>query len=135
MNTIFNFPKRVTVRVSPPIEGLAVSLLFGMRKKNKFGYIIFTNILGIGEVAREELLHIFDEERSFFIMDYVDPRTNFSGEITAKVLSRSDLDGALKALGLFRDRISFPPGYEKNLGSAIARRLNPDDYKVEVMTE
>jgi hypothetical protein len=131
----FNFPRHVTVRVKPAVKGVAISLLFEMLKKNKFGYPVFVNAEGVAELSGEELLKAFDETKSTFINDYVDPRRNFTGRITAKALSVLELDRALKAFEMFRGKVSYPVGYEENLRAALASGQDPDDYKVEITVQ
>jgi hypothetical protein len=129
----FAFPKRVCVRVLPkPVNGLAVGVYFEMQKKNSFGYVVFLDGNGFTEISGDELLKTFDATRFLFLMDYVDPRNNFTGKITAKVLSNSDLRRAITAFETFRGRVGFPADYEKNLAKAVERGQDPSNYDVEV---
>lgn len=128
-----NFPSKVTVQVTPvPPLGLAVRILFGMSKKNDFSYTIFVGNDGLAEISAEELLTKFDATSSFSLMDYADPRANFSGKITAEVLSNSDLQRAIEAFEMFRGYFKFPADYEQNLRAAVCRGQNPEDYCVVV---
>ncbi len=128
-----NLPKQVTIRVVPsPISGIAIGVYFEMGKKNNFGYTVFVDAGGIARIHIEEFLRTFDETRFLFLMDYVDPRSNFTGRVTAKVLSMSDLQRALRAFQAFDGKVPFPADYRKNLKAAIGRGQNPDDYRVEV---
>jgi hypothetical protein len=129
-----DLPALVTIKVSPaPQFELAVRILFGMSKKNDFYYVIFVDANGNAKVSAEELLRQFDETRSMFLMDYVDPRSSFDGRITAEVLSDLDLQRAIAAFELFRGTVAFPKDYERNLGNAASRGQKPDDYSVQVV--
>lgn len=131
-----DFPNSIIVRVIPkPTKGLAVAVYFEMRKKNKFTYITFLNDDGISDIRGDELLRMFDVSRHVFLMDYVDPRTNFTGKITTKVLSDLDLIHAAEGLEAFQGKVAFPPDYEKNLREAVRRGQDPIGYAVEVVTK
>jgi hypothetical protein len=133
MHSTSIFPSRVSVSANDArAEGLAINLRFEMHSKNSFDYTVFLNHEGRATVSAEELLRTFDEDRSMFIMDYDDPRLGFTGRITAKVLSTSELHSAVDALETFRGKCSFPVGYEGNLRAALARGQNPDEYQIEV---
>jgi len=130
-----SFPANITVRVTPsPPPGLAVRIVFRMLKKINFNYTVFVGSNGVANLSAEELLTAFDETRSVFLMDYVDPRSHFSGEITAEVLNGSDLSRAIDAFELFRGQVSFPPDYEKNLGNAASKGQSPENYRVSVVS-
>jgi hypothetical protein len=103
-----------------------------MKRKNSFHYTVFVNASGTVEVSGSELLNTFEEDRAVFLMDYADPRTGFTGRISAKVLGAVELERAVQALEMFRGKVSFPSGYEVNLRAAAARGQSPDDYAVEV---
>jgi hypothetical protein len=129
-------PNRVLVKVDHPrAAGLAIHLFFGMLKKNKYSYMVFLAPNGTAEVPGAELIRHFREEWSFALMDYVDPVTNFTGAIAAKVLSNEDLQGAIKVFESFRKFVRYPDGYEKNLRAAAARGQNPREFKVELTVE
>jgi hypothetical protein len=122
MNTPVSFPRRTIVRATPlPPEGLAVRLSFAMLKKNSFDFVVFLGADGIAEISEDELLAWFDQERNMFIMDYVDPRTNFTGQVTAKVLSTTELQGALRAFEKYSRYSKYPDNYKKFLNLAIER--------------
>jgi hypothetical protein len=131
-----NFPESITVQVAPnPASGLAVLICFEMFKKNNFNYTIFVGKDGVATIRAEELLKWFDETRFLFLMDYVNPRGNFTGRITAKVLSNSDLLRAIEAFERFYDKVQFPADYETNLRAAVRRGQNPEEYHVDVIAE
>jgi hypothetical protein len=127
-----NVPDSVTVKVEPPVEGLAVFLVFGMARKNDFTYLVFLGPDGIAAVSGATLLESFDQKRNTFLMDYVDPRRAFTGRITARVLTSSELDRALTAFNMFRKYLVYPGGYETKLRAAISRGQDPKGYAVEV---
>ncbi|MBE3123184.1 MAG: hypothetical protein IMZ65_00080 [Planctomycetes bacterium] len=106
-----------------------------MSRKNSFHYMVFLDATGAAEVSGEDLLSIFDEDRTAFLMDYTNPRTDFAGRITAKVLGTAEIDSAVRAFEMFRGNLSFPFGYEGNLRAAAARGQSPNDYEVEVKGE
>jgi hypothetical protein len=136
MQSTCAFPNAVAVRVRPADqEGLAVSICFKSNKKNDFHFTLFVDSNGFAKVTGEELLRTFDEDRAMFIMDYQDPRLVFTGNITTKVLSNSELARSLSALDIYRGMCSFPTGYEKKLRSAATRGQCPDLYNIDVEVE
>lgn len=138
MPSTMNIPARVTVttRAKGPssAEGLCVCLRFEMHSKNNYNYIVFLDSRGTASASREEILSVFDEERQTFIMDYDDPRVAFTGKITAKALSSTEIKSAMDAFQMFRSKLSFPEKYEERLKKALRRGQNPDDCQVEVIT-
>ncbi len=70
-----------------------------------------------------------------FIIDYCDPRQDFSGEINASVLDGSGLGRAIEAFESFRDYTTYPVGYLGKLRAALARGQNPKEYRVVVITK
>jgi len=114
-------------------EGLAVDLRFQMRSKNDFHFMVFLAANGVAEVSGEELLKTFDEERTAFLMDYVDPRTNFAGRITPRVLEPKDLENALKAFKMYRRHLIYPDNYEYKLTRAAGRAQNVGECPVELV--
>ena len=136
MDESHKFPEHVTVRVTPlPKPGLAISIYFDMKFKKKFGYTVFTDKCGLAKVDKLELLTDFDNTRFFFLMDYVDPRENFTGRVTAKVLDSSGLKRASDALKTYRDYLRFPVNYEKNLLAATNTIQEYNDFEVTVILE
>lgn len=131
------FPTQVIVHVNQrhPIEGLAVSLRFGMERKNSFSYMVFLDSKGSATVSQEELLGFFDEQRNAFIMDYGDPRLGFTGEISAKVLSTAELHAAADALRMFKGKLRYPAGYEDDLRTALMRGQEPGELLVEIIAD
>jgi hypothetical protein len=116
-------------------EGLAVCLFFEMSKKNNFDYLLFAGPGSVAEVGGDTLLSWFDETRELFLMDYVDPRACFTGRITAKVLGRDELKGALKAFQLFNGLSAYPDNYEANLKAALRRGQSPEEYTVRIQAD
>ncbi len=136
MTLPFDFSTSITVHVVPnPASGLAVLICFEMSKKNNFNYTIFVGKDGVATIRTDELLKWFDETRFLFLMDYVNPRSNFTGRITARVLSNSDLLRASEALERFHGKVQFPTDYEKHLRAAVSRGQNPEEYHVDVIAE
>jgi hypothetical protein len=129
------FPASVFVRATPPVEGLAVSLSFEMRRKNSFTYTVFLDSRGAAEISDRDLLTTFDEDVRTFLMDYVDPRSHFTGRITATVMSDRELQQAVEAFEMFRGHLSFPARYESRLRAALARGQKPDDFQLKVETK
>ena len=128
-------PQRVIVRANDPCaEGLAVNLRFEMSMKNDHLYTVFLGPGGLAEISGQELLRAFDEECAFFIMDFDNPRSSFTGQISAQVLSKEELLSALKAYDMFCAHYPFPKGYEKNL-KAAARKRGSEEYHVELEVE
>jgi hypothetical protein len=136
IESTLHFPKSITVRVvPPPTRALAVGIYFEMSKKNNFAYTAFLDEGGVANIPGEQLLKTFDATRFLFLMDYVDPRNNFTGKVTAKVLSNLELRRAMEAFEIFRGKVAFPTDYEENLKAAANWGQNPDDYHVNVVAE
>jgi hypothetical protein len=136
MNTTVSIPGRTIVHATPlPPEGLAVRLSFAMLKKYSFDFVVFLGADGSAEISEDELLAWFDQERSMFIMDYVDARTNFIGQVTAKVLNTSELQGALRAFEKYSRYSRYPDHYRELLNRAIGRGQDPAKYHVVVQLE
>jgi hypothetical protein len=125
------FPKNVAVRVQPAESGVAVWLTFESSHRNNFSYTLFVDAAGRAQVSGEDLLRWFDQERFTFLMDYYDPRTVFTGRVTAEVLSNSELESAMGAFTMFNRHISYPDGYEDKLKAAFARGQDPSRYQIE----
>jgi hypothetical protein len=133
MSNVIQFPTRVQVRVNHPSpEGMAVDLRFEMRRKNAFDYIVFLDAQGVAEVSGEELLRAFDEERFAFLMDYADPRSDFTGHIVARALPPQEVESALKAFRMYRGHLAYPEGYEKKLLDALDRSRGASECAVEL---
>jgi hypothetical protein len=125
-------PRQVSVHVNPPSEGTAIGLRFKMSRKNDFGYVAFVDANGQATISADELLQQFYVDWELAIMDYIDPRTGFTGEISVRVLSTVELTGANKAYELFHKYVQYPVDYKRNLDSALKRRQNPADFSVTV---
>ena len=122
MQSTCKFPSRVTVRAQHQFaEGLAVRLCFEMKEKNNYYYTVFLGPDGCAEITGDQLLLTFNEDRVMFMSDYIDLLSGFTGRITAKALSISELRDAIKASESFSHVCSFPIGYSKNLTAALAR--------------
>jgi len=67
-------------------------------------------------------------------MDYDDPRAGFTGRVSARVLSTSELEAAAKTFSTYRKYMAYPGGYESRLVSALSRGQNPASYAVKVLT-
>jgi len=130
----YEFPKYVTVRVIPPSEGLAVLITLEMSRKNRFDYIAFVAEDGVAKVSESDLLKWFNAERSLFAMDYVDPRSAYTGRVFARVLTNSELESAIKSFELYRKYTWYPEGHEGKLRAALSRGQDPKNYSVEVDT-
>jgi len=135
MNIKHKFPESVRVRVDQQrAEGLAVRLCFEMKNKNNFTYTVFLDPYGTAMISSDELLKNFNEDRKMFLSDYTDPMTNFTGKITANVMNEADLNNAMKAFCVFKNKCSFPAGYMEHLKVALSRSkdANAPQYQVDV---
>ena len=127
------FPKAVTVRLSGShAQGRAVTLRFGMRVKNDYTYTVFIGANGLKIISDGELLESFDASRSTFVMDYADPRTEFAGRITARVLKTADLLRAREALMMYHKHLPYPQDYEQQLSTALTLPNDPNERVVEL---
>jgi hypothetical protein len=131
MQSTIKFPQSIKVNLLPnDTEGLAVNLCFEASKKNNFNYILFVDSNGRAEASGNELLRTFDEDRQMFLMDYEDPRLVFTGNISAKVLSKGEIDQAVSALSIYRTVCKYPANYEANLTRAKNVRRDEQSYRV-----
>ena len=100
------------------MAGLAVSLKFGMGRKNDYYYIVFLDGDGKAQVGKDELLRSFDQSRKIFGMDYCDAREFLTGQIEAHVLSKEEIEGAISGYNKFKRYAIYPPKYLDNLKTA-----------------
>ena len=127
------FPQYVVVRAdSPQAIGLAVSLSFHMNKKNDFNYIVFLDANGQARVSQDELLEVFDKEGNVFLMDYANPRTAFTGKVSALILNASDIQQAFEAYQRYKSFLVYPDHYEDRLKAAIKQCEHISSYHLEV---
>jgi len=114
-------PERVVVAARGGLcGGLAVMLRFFMQVKNHFGYLVFLDGSGHAEVKKTEYLAEFDRERNFFIMDYANPRAAFAGRIEGRIMTKPELESALRAYKLFERTWAYPPHYREKLEKALS---------------
>jgi hypothetical protein len=115
--------------------GLAVGILFRMRFKNDFSFVVFLDENGNAELTRDRYLKAFDEDRHLFLMDYADPRTGSTGVIETKVLTKEDIIAALEAHDVYRSSSKYEEGYRSNLEAALAqlqiRKSLPDMITID----
>jgi hypothetical protein len=120
MNSVL--PDIVVVRANGATnyDGIAVKLTFFMNVKNNFAYLAFLNPEGVAEIKKSEYLAEFDKDCNFFIMDYTNPRSVFSGKIEAKILTESELKSAIKTYESFCNHFPYSDGYRERLEKALA---------------
>jgi hypothetical protein len=128
-----DLPESILVRVTPaPPEGLAVFLQFGMQRKNSFGFPVFVGPWGEARVSKAQLLDFFDHERRAFLMDYVDPRTNFTGAIEAHVWRPEDVRHAQRVFEMYRRHLEYPQDYAERLRRALEVATDTREYQAVV---
>src|SRR2546430_1793145 len=131
-------PQKLTIRAHGPgrFAGLAVNLCFRMSRKNDFNFFVFLDESGSAKLRQSEYLRHFDQQRDFFLMDYVDPRGAFTGDIAATVLNVDDLKSAIRALDRFRGNFAYPEGHGERLEKALAvlesGLILPDDIALTI---
>ena len=131
MNSII--PEKVIVTASGDFKcGLAVRLKFSMSKKNDYFFTAFLDERGKAEISKTELLRSFDADRNLFLMDYIDPRAAFTGQITAHVLNKAEITKSINARGMFK-KYPYPENYFENLKTALA--ITQDEGKTVVIVE
>jgi hypothetical protein len=111
---------------------MAVDICFHMHRKNHFHYVVFLDADGAAEVSGQQLLRFFDDERALFIMDYGDPRAEFTGLVTARALGVQDLAKAIEALKMYQGYVAYPANYPAQLKRATNRNQNAPGCHVEV---
>lgn len=132
MSAVQEIPRCVSIRVTPPSPaGIAVNLRFHMNRKNDFYYIVFTDANGAAEARSERLLAAFDETRTYFLMDYVDPRGAFTGEITAEIMNVEKLKRAIAAYDMFKN-YNYAEGYIDKLKHALSLGEQVNSHQLAV---
>ncbi|SRR6266478_7259488 len=117
-------PKKINVMAKGNYKsGLAVILRFQMKKKNDFYYTVFLDERGEARVEENELLRSFDQDRNLFLMDYVDPRTMFNGQIEARILTRKEIETTIREHETYKLHVSYPPDYLAKLKAALRVNL------------
>ncbi len=119
-------PDKIKIKASGEFRtGLAIQLKFKMRKKNDYYYSVFLDETGCAEIKMDELLSSFDQDRHLFLMDYKDPRTEFTGVIEPHVLTKEEIAAQLrgheqdKKIPKYINQLVFPPRYWENLEKAL----------------
>ena len=87
-------------------------LRFEMKQKNNYSVVAFLDDEGKAELTGQDLLHLFNQDKDSFPMDYIDPFVGFTGQITAHVLGQRGIEQALDAYHTYKNMLSYPPGYE-----------------------
>ena len=113
-------PTKLIVTARGEFEpGLAVLLRFKMIQKNDYSVITFLAHDGRRELTRNELIRQFDETARFSMMDYVNARGGFIGMVEAHVLSKEEIESALRAYEMFKSHLEYPPDYLRCLRHAL----------------
>ena len=99
--------------------GLAVLLRFKMAQKNDYSFSVFLDAGGRKEVGQAELLREFEQTAGFSPMDYVNAKGGFTGVIDAKVLSKKEVEAALRTHEMFKPHWKYPADYLANLERAV----------------
>jgi len=105
-----------------PVVGVMIHAGFGVIAKNAYHFIIGpTNHDGCVVITKDEVLKYADEQSKFGLMDYVNLRGGFSGEISLKVVNPAELVAALAAYDTFRMYAWYKPRYKENLEAALQK--------------
>ena len=99
--------------------GLMVWLRFGMSRKDDYYYTLFLDDKGSAQVERDKLLRSFDSDRKMFGMDCMNPREFFTGQVEAHVLSKEEIEGAIRAYDKFKRHHNYPLDYLDKLKAAL----------------
>ena len=105
--------------------GALIFLELRMSVKNHFGQISSpADSNGIVTVDTRAFLAETENDSSFFLMDYADPRTKGADFLTASPITTSDTRRALKAYELFCKYAKYRPGYRQDLDGYPERLLS-----------
>ncbi|MFO0859664.1 MAG: hypothetical protein U0570_03845 [Phycisphaerales bacterium] len=131
-----NWPSSILIRVAGnEPEGLAVRLVFQMKCKNDFSTIAFVDHSGSALLHRKDLFDEFDGERELFLMDYGDPRTDFTGAIVGNIMTRQEIAAAIQAYEMFRDVARYEPRYYSKLAIAQGKDCDVGEYTLEIVRQ
>ena len=101
-----------------PLPGAWVQVHVGMLRKNPFGSLRGpANEQGILLVTGAELLRAANVDRNFALMDYGDPESEWSGEVSVEPVGLATADRAMSAYQRFRGVIEYPDGYGDGLAT------------------
>ena len=105
-----------------PVEGVLVIARFGVVHKNPYS-IVFgpTDQEGIAVITKPEILKQAQEELKIALMDFTPLEGAFNGTITLKMMSKEDIENAIKAYNIYKGFSKFPIGYEHLLKNALEK--------------
>ena len=127
-----SLPKEIVVWTTPPKSGLAVRVTLRTTNKNDFNFLVFTDAAGRACLRQSQYLEQCEQDRKFWLMDYPDPRTTYSGKIDAETLDERGVINAIDAFNSYREYFPFPDGYEQSLRLAASLAERPGDFKLSV---
>jgi hypothetical protein len=117
------------------LSGLFVQARIATSFKNDF-YSLHgpADEAGVIAFSRDDLLREGNNDRNLFLMDYGHPESDYSGYLEVRPMGRESLRRALEAYELFKDVVTFPPDYAKQLEHArrILDELAPAHLDVQL---
>jgi len=103
-----------------PTMGMLVILKFLTARKNSFDFAFGpSNVKGVIEVSRDEILSEARKTIDLFPMDHWNIEVDWTGVLRATPMNRESLGRALSAVRLFGSH-NYAPGYEESLKAADA---------------
>ena len=96
-----------------PVANVILKIELYAAAKNNF-YIVLppTGNEGLVSMRLAFFKESIDADRRFFLMDYADSFETISGKACLHLMSKDNLDRAIKAYHDFKDYTSYPDGYE-----------------------
>lgn len=120
-----NLPKSFVVQITldaNPLPGAFFMVRIPMRSKNDF-WLCFgpTEASGHFTVSREFLLDAALREKNMFMMDYLDPEHDRTGNLAVEPMNVNAVERALNAFAQFKDFMPYPVGYEQGLSAYLGQ--------------
>src|SRR5260370_29029528 len=111
-------PNRMKITIEAggrPTSQMFVTLKFVTSQKNPFNLVFGpSDVHGIIEVTKEQIITEAAKTRDLFLMDYADIESCWTGTLFVAPLNREAIRRALSAFKMFR-RYTYPDNYEENL--------------------
>lgn len=116
-------PEKLSIAITAdgvPLEGIPVLLTFVMARKNNHD-LVFGPSDKSGDicVSGDQIRSGARKNVEFFLMDYADVESFWTGMLRITPMNRQAVERALSAFRIFR-RFKYPPGYEEMLQRADA---------------
>jgi hypothetical protein len=124
-------PEKITIAIQvggQPTKGMFVTLKFLTTRKNPYDLLFGpSDEHGSVGITREQVLNEARRTMEFFLMDYGEIETEWTGKVQVTPMNRESIARALSAFRLFKRSYEYPPGYEESLNVADAGLADKGD--------